>query len=809
MTIPRWLLHTAGIFLPKVRSNLAADAASLHRDAGHWREAARSFRRAVQIRPNRRSIWVQLGHALKEDGQLRDALDAYRRACALPDDGDDASLHHGVLAKQLGQFVEAKAALQQACLAMPDNASARSELLEIVHHPLAVGERAKMLAESALTAYARQLTTASDAETTMIAFDASDLISYFHHSRLPTGIQRVQMEVICNALQCNQAVRVCCFSDERGAWVRLPADVFDDLCALSIKSADTVDPKWVELIEVVTAILAEGPAVDFARGAFLVNVGTSWWMSNYFLHVRHAQREHGIHYVPFIHDFIPVILPEHCIRQLTQDFLGWALGVFRHADFYLVNSSSTEADLHHVGGVLGHTVVAEHVAVVPLDADFRRPGLEPSAVERLNAWNIAPQGFVLFVATIETRKNHRIAFLAWRRLIDRYGSDKVPDLVCVGNRGWLNDHVYAMLAADPMLAGKVRMLSRLSDRDLALLYQSCLFTLYPSLYEGWGLPVTESLSYGKVPLISNGSSLPEAGGDFAIQVDAQDVDALTGQLERLSFDSSARARLEARIASEFRPRQWSDIALQIQQEISKFVLMTGRSERQCALPAVDFDRLYRFRRNRQTRLAPGSGEGEELRFGLGWWRVEDWGCSIRQEGGELAFAVEKGQGEVRCFLRLRGPEGQAGAVTVKTGNRAFRVTLPAHHWQWLSVTAPNRDGEVRLTIEGHDVVDLAKRTMGHDRRRIGPGLGGAVFVSDPNIRSLAMLARHLAATASSAYAFLRDVYPILLNRDLDEAGLQDYLLPIERGGISMMQVVDSLMRSADVVSHVDTAAIFD
>ncbi|MHA4875417.1 glycosyltransferase, partial [Enterococcus faecium] len=84
-----------------------------------------------------------------------------------------------------------------------------------------------------------------------------------------------------------------------------------------------------------------------------------------------------------------------------------------------------------------------------------------------------------------------------------------PDLVCVGGRGWLNDHVYAALDRDPELAEKVRIISGLTDSHLALLYSTCLFTVYLSTYEGWGLPVTESLCYGKVPLLSDTSSLPE------------------------------------------------------------------------------------------------------------------------------------------------------------------------------------------------------------------------------------------------------------------------------------------------------------
>ena len=72
-----------------------------------------------------------------------------------------------------------------------------------------------------------------------------------------------------------------------------------------------------------------------------------------------------------------------------------------------------------------------------------------------------------------------------------------------------------------------------SDPDLAALYRRCLFTVYPSLYEGWGLPVTESLCYGKTPLLSRVASLPEAGGEFADYFEIGSKVGLAAALKRL------------------------------------------------------------------------------------------------------------------------------------------------------------------------------------------------------------------------------------------------------------------------------------
>src|SRR5690606_21078205 len=210
--------------------------------------------------------------------------------------------------------------------------------------------------------------------------------------------------------------------------------------------------------------------------------------------------------IPFVHDMIPVMTPEHCVERLTQDFISWALGVYSHADHFLTNSEASRRDLIKVGATLGYEVKEENVKVIQLNADFRKPITEIPVAETMQRYGLKPSDYVLFVSTVESRKNHLSAFKAWLDLIRRHGAGKVPKLVCVGNRGWLNDQVFAMLESNPELRQSIMMVSGVSDPDLANLYKACAFTLYPSSYEGWGLPVTESLCYGKVPLLSDSSS---------------------------------------------------------------------------------------------------------------------------------------------------------------------------------------------------------------------------------------------------------------------------------------------------------------
>jgi glycosyltransferase involved in cell wall biosynthesis len=107
------------------------------------------------------------------------------------------------------------------------------------------------------------------------------------------------------------------------------------------------------------------------------------------------------------------------------------------------------------------------------------------------------------VSTIEIRKNHRLLVRVWQRLIARHGIEAVPALIFAGQIGWMVDDLLADLAASGHLARKTEHKPGLSDEGLDEAYRSCLFAVFPSLCEGWGLPIAESLAHGKFCVASN------------------------------------------------------------------------------------------------------------------------------------------------------------------------------------------------------------------------------------------------------------------------------------------------------------------
>ncbi|HEV2082388.1 MAG TPA: glycosyltransferase [Brevundimonas sp.] len=719
----------------------AADAA---RDARAWKRAARLYGAALELDPARDDLWIQRGHALKESGDFDAAEESYRRALDLRPTVADSWMQLGHL-MSLRDRVDAAAeayaravardttmtdAVQGLRAAVARGAVLPDELRRETARALRPPSRRTRLMSADATALARVFGEALDAlgddapsdaveavraglaalpalsppeaEGPVAVFDVSDLIGYFAHSRLPTGIQRVQIEVL-SALLTDPATeprcRVCAFEESRDAWVEIPPDLFLDVAGAALEGADLAEAGWRVRLDAVRTELTLAPTLAFPPGAWLINLGTSWWLQNYFLKVREAKRRFGVRYVPFVHDMIPVMAPEHCVQPLVRDFVSWALGVFAHADAFLTNSEASRDDLMSVAARLGVDVTADRVRVVRLDADFRKAGATSASDDAVLERNrLTPGGFMLFVSTLESRKNHVEVLAALQRMLASHGPQRTPKLVCVGGRGWLNDAVFARLRSDPALARHVVILSGVPDADLDRLYRSCLFTLYPSLYEGWGLPVTEALCHGKVVLASNRSSVPEAGGDLAVYFQPGDLNGLTEAMERLTFDGDWRELLERRIRDRFRPRPWAELGGDMLAAVDGWA--TGDDAAGQGWPLALAGRLHRLGRSMALGIGRGDRADEIFREGAGWAPPEPWGCRARS-GAELVFRIDLAEGTpLRLHVGLHAPgEGRACELRL-ADDRAWagHVLGSAVRWVVLEAAAPGPDKPIRLSF---------------------------------------------------------------------------------------------------------------
>jgi glycosyltransferase involved in cell wall biosynthesis len=251
-----------------------------------------------------------------------------------------------------------------------------------------------------------------------------------------------------------------------------------------------------------------------------------------------------------VHDLIPVRRPEWCDRLVVRAFRNWIDGTLPLCDAVFAVSRATAADVEAYAQEQGIRLPGP-VVTVPLGSELRQP---PGAC-RLR---LPPPGsYALTVSTIEARKNHLLLFRVWRRMQEELPPECVPTLVFAGRIGWLVADLMQQIANTDNLGGKLMIVESPSDTELAALYDGCLFTVFPSFFEGWGLPVTESLGFGKPCLIANRTSLPEAGGDLVRSFDPDNLHDAYAVIRNAIEDRAGLALWEARIRREFKPAPWS------------------------------------------------------------------------------------------------------------------------------------------------------------------------------------------------------------------------------------------------------------
>jgi len=177
------------------------------------------------------------------------------------------------------------------------------------------------------------------------------------------------------------------------------------------------------------------------------------------------------------------------------------------------------------------------------------PGPRPAGLAQLN-----PGGFWLSVATIEPRKNFVRLVEAYRMLKQR-GETTLP-LVLAGGPGWLMERFRDALGnlepgRDVILPGYV------SDEELRWLYANCFTFVYPSLFEGFGMPVLEALGFGATVISSQSSSLPEVVGDAGLLIDPRDTASIAEAMARVSRGEVNRNALRAAAQAQAKRFSWA------------------------------------------------------------------------------------------------------------------------------------------------------------------------------------------------------------------------------------------------------------
>lgn len=244
-----------------------------------------------------------------------------------------------------------------------------------------------------------------------------------------------------------------------------------------------------------------------------------------------------------VHDLVPFLMPE-----VSSAKTWWTHRVFRRTVTRLraviTDSRSTAQDLEDMLPKLPPSV--ETIPLAP------RPAFRPANPPQ----QPFPFDYFLAVGTLEPRKNLPMLLRAYRKAAAT--APDLPKLVIAGKLGWKNAEFEAMLA-DARLRERVHLAGYVSDAELLALFQGAIAFVYPSLYEGFGLPVLEAMACGTPVIASSRSSLPEVGGEAALYVDPTDEAEWSATLLRVQ-DPGVRATLSRSGIAQAARFNWTETA---------------------------------------------------------------------------------------------------------------------------------------------------------------------------------------------------------------------------------------------------------
>ena len=433
-----------------------------------------------------------------------------------------------------------------------------------------------------------------------IYFDITDIVEHAMHNSVVTGVQRSAMRIIEGFLRNGCAGRtygflkhpvsgdfkLCDLSFMKGtydigdfvarfglplgkeAWLAGKLLRYKDRPLKRFLRKGRLYAQWAVSPSLRKKIQASKPAtfscclmpLKLEANGIIVSLGASW--ASDYVGVSKLAKAYGCEVVSFVHDIISLSMPANAVtgaKYKITKFENWLKFIASNSKLLLCNSAFTEADLRRYfnkNGIVARTAVVRFPHEFKVSAD--RSGEIRSGVKKLIAAKYA-----VCVGRIETRKNVIGLLKAWAE--SREVQDATTNLLIIaGKPGAMAGEVFEFLQKTGNVSETVQVIDSPNDLELELLYRNCQFTVFPSIFEGWGLPIGESLWFGKPVICADNASMPEVGGELATYFTHKDPNSLTEVLKQMivsppKLPENIRDRLTT----------WDDTALSVSDRIAE------------------------------------------------------------------------------------------------------------------------------------------------------------------------------------------------------------------------------------------------
>ena len=300
--------------------------------------------------------------------------------------------------------------------------------------------------------------------------------------------------------------------------------------------------------------------IDFKRDDMLCSFGHNWDYPGYNKALRDVKLK-DVQIAVLFYDIIPLLFPYTFGKGFSNVYRNWLIETLKIADISFAISESTKRDINSV--CKEENINISEIQVIRLGDDIHKQEdnlkLVKDEVKSLTK-------FILSVGSVEYRKNHITLLNAYRLLVSE-GKENLPTLIIVGREGFMNNDLVYQVETDVVLNDKVKILTDISDNDLAYLYVNCMFTVYPALYEGWGLPIAESLMYGKQCIASNTSSMVEIAPTLTRFVHPLDTKSWADNIYELTSNKAILKNENEKIVKNYKITSWQESAIKVSKSI--------------------------------------------------------------------------------------------------------------------------------------------------------------------------------------------------------------------------------------------------
>jgi len=261
-----------------------------------------------------------------------------------------------------------------------------------------------------------------------------------------------------------------------------------------------------------------------------------------------------------IHDLSYLVHPECAVPGVARYLREAVPPSIARADAIFADSIATKNDVVNLLGVADTDVEVVYAAVSP-----RFCPMDNATIAPIRQKYDLPERFLLAGGTLEPRKNYVRLFESYAQAIQHHN---LPPLIVFGRRGWMYEEIIAA-PARLGITSHVRFVDFIDDNDLPALYNLAWAFVYPSIYEGFGLPPLEALACGTPTLVSNVSSLPEVVGAAAIQITPDNITEMATGLVRLTHDTDLRAVLRQAGPVQAKTFTWEAAAQQVLRQYAR------------------------------------------------------------------------------------------------------------------------------------------------------------------------------------------------------------------------------------------------